>query len=1531
MGLDPDLPLTQLVHTAWQVEDGLPQNTVKAVTQTQDGYLWMGTQAGLVRFDGVSFRAYDRSNTPGLGSDHIVTLLETRNGDLWIGTDGGGLTRKRGQQFKTFTTEHGLSSDVVWALHEDRDGRLWVGTLGGGLNRLEDETFTPITTEDGLPGDDVLAIREDAAGDLWVGTQAGLIRLHDGRIQRDAGSPYFAGTIVSVLRTTKRGDLWAGTYGKGLCRRSGVAFDCLTAGDGLTNEVVSALFEDDSGALWAGTLGGGLFRYYQGRFASLTTREGLTDDLVRALFQDAEGSLWIGTDGGGLNRLRGSKFINYTTREGLSNDVVLSVLEGREGSIWIGTEGGGLNRLKDGRITHFTNRHGLMSDYIYALHEDREGTLWAGLLDGGVCRLEDERFTCWTEREGLSSNNVYSMYEDEAGALWIGTDAGLNRIRNGRVEPLPANASLPEILIRAILEDRQGRLWIGTYGNGVIRFQNRTEDGSATATEYTSQHGLSSLMIVALHQDAEGTIWAGTVGGGLCRFESERFRCFGTRDGLPSDDILQILEDDSGFLWLGTMKGISRISFRDLDAYAEGQARALQPAAFREDDGLKSPEMNGGTQPAAWKARDGRLWFSTMAGLAMIDPAHIRINNLPPPVHIESFTVNGRALDLGAPMILPPGQKSFAFAYTGLSYVAPGQVKFRYKLEGYDEEWVQAGARRETNYTSLPPGSYRFVVQASNDDGVWSEAGASLAFHLRPFFYQTPLFWVLSALALALAAFSGYALRIRQLKARQAELERTVDERTRDLQEAKDKIEVQANSLRELDRFKTNFFANISHEFRIPLTLIVGPLENALHGAQGSVPGALRDQMQVMLRNARRLLRLINQLLDLSKLESAKMSLRAQDRNIISFLESIIHSFTALAEQKGITLSFTSDCNEARLYYEPDKLEKVFFNLLSNAMKFTPAGGAIRVCVVERTADDAPEGVLEVRVNDTGRGIPPEHLPYVFDRFHQVDGSNTREYEGTGIGLALVRELVLLHGGTVTVESEVGRGTEFVVTLRKGQGHLRREDVAEGEGEDADAEPGQGTMLELAAVASDNLPVEHATTASGAPAPEGAPLILIVDDNPDIRAYVAFALRTRFRTAEARDGEEGLEQARALRPELIISDIMMPKMDGNELCSRLKSEAALCHIPIILLSAKTSQNSIVEGLEHGADEYMAKPFNERELLARVNNLLKLREQERELKSLNANLEQRVREQLEMILSERRTYEKNLLAEKDRAKEAARLKGAILRNMSHEFRTPITSIIGSAEILADEVHPPFQEFAEFILSGGRRLMRTLDNVLELSCLEAGILQPDCAPVPVQDVIEQALGEFKGIAEEKGLDLRYEAVDESAVCMDCLSFSRVLSILLDNATKFTERGAVVVQARRTDASLLVSIRDTGIGIDSSFLPRLFDAFQQESDSDARRFEGAGLSLSIARRLVELMGGTITVESEKGAGSTFTVLLPLAPSPEAFIVVQDVVQQEAPAFIAGVPESRRLRDPDDRRANGDSGLLRRTERTKPVYHCE
>ena len=520
---------------------------------------------------------------------------------------------------------------------------------------------------------------------------------------------------------------------------------------------------------------GGVNRFRDGQFAAYNSKLGLTNDEVLCLYQDREGSLWIGTDGGGVNRLRDGPATAYTSVQGLSQNVVLPVFEDHEGALWIGTNGGGLNRFKDGRFTSYTSKDGLSDNKVFSIGETGDGSLWVGTRKG-LSQFHNGRFTVYTAENGLPDDAVMSIYKDHADNLWLGTRGGLTRFSQGHFTTLTTREGLSSDNVLALAEDAQGALWIGTIGGGLDRFQN------GKFTTYTTKNGLASDVIMALYCDREGSLWIGTAGG-LQRLRDGRFTTYSTHSGLFDDTVFEILEDDFDHLWLSSNKGVFRVNKQDLEKIAAGKSQSFTSVSYGAAEGMKTQECNGGFQPAGARTRDGKLWFPTVKGLVAINPANLKNNLIPPAIVIEQTVVDKKAFEGVAEVYAPPGKGQIEIHYTAPSFISPDRVRFRFKLDGFDKEWVEAGSRRTAYYTNIAPGTYHFQVIASNSDGLWNTDGASITIILEPHFYQTIWFYLLCVLLLMLSGYLLYHLRMRRLKAHEQELVLLVEERTQELRQ----------------------------------------------------------------------------------------------------------------------------------------------------------------------------------------------------------------------------------------------------------------------------------------------------------------------------------------------------------------------------------------------------------------------------------------------------------------------------------------------------------------------------------------------------------------------------------------------------------------------------------------------------------------------------------------------------------------------------------------------------------------------------
>lgn len=767
----------------WKTEQGLPQNTVKEILQTADGYLWLGTQFGIVRFDYVSPKVFDRPGTPGMASDNCMGMVEAVDGSLWVASDAH-LLHYKDRRWVSIPLEDHKPVGRRWGMSRSREGGIWLAT-DNGLLRFDEAKVTRYTVADGLATNTVYGVREDPkSGTVYVAVH-GMIQRRDpmtGQFRVHAVVPQPFNLQGWEFFLDREGNLWSPHLDGLRCWGEGRPPLLFTVRDGLYSTNMVSISEDGQGVIWIISEGGKLCSVTNGR---LERRPDLVpeQDHALCLYEDHEANLWIGTTYSGVKRLQRRHMSTFLSRDGLLNDDVYSIYQSRDESLWFGG-GRGLTRLKEGRVRIYGLPTDDLGNRVYSMFEDRSGQMWVGTRAWGLLRLVDGEFVPFPLMANFTMDQPNAMCEDRAGRLWIGTTGGLYRMENGSVKRFTTRDGLSFDNIRGLLEDRHGDLWLATYGGGI----NRLRDGVFTA--YTKKDGLSDDVTWLLYEDAEGVLWIGTEHG-LNRFKDGRITSLTTECGLFDDVINGLLEDDSGSFWIGCNRGIYRASKRDLNRVADGVQTRVNCAVYGNSDGMDSSETNGETQPSACRAMDGRFWFPTMKGAVFFDPRHLRNNSLPPPVVIEEVLVDRKPLSPVSPLRLPPGRgKVVEFRYTGNSLIAPEKVLYRYRLDGYDNEWTDAGNRREAFYTNLRPGSYRFRVVACNNHGVWNETGASVALVFAPYFHQTWAFYVLCALAVVATAFGLHQRRVRVLaRIQRLEQQHALDlERSRIAQDMHDEM-----------------------------------------------------------------------------------------------------------------------------------------------------------------------------------------------------------------------------------------------------------------------------------------------------------------------------------------------------------------------------------------------------------------------------------------------------------------------------------------------------------------------------------------------------------------------------------------------------------------------------------------------------------------------------------------------------------------------------------------------------------------------
>lgn len=771
--LNAQKAISSFMHEDWQVEDGLPLSSIRSILQTRDGYLWMTTGEGLVRFDGVRFTVFDKANTKEIRLNQFYPLYEDFSGYLWAGTSGSGLYRYNNGTFTRYSSRNGLTENFVASLAGDKDG-LWVGTLGSGLNKLTNGTVRTYKVEDGLAGNRINFLLVDRTGTLWIGTVSGLSVLRDGHhfttyTTRDG----LSSNVIQALEQDNSGNIWIGTS-KGMnCMHEGA----LTTVSGLASQEIWSLHSDRAGSLWIGTAAG-LYRFNHGK---LEASKELSKSIVISIHEDVEGSLWIGTRGNGLHRLKDGYFTSYGIQEGMSDDFVWCVYEDPGGSLWIGTERGGLNVSKNGKFFHYKMQDGLSSNSVYSISGSKNGGVWLGTSGGGLNFFKDGNWTTYGTEAGLSNPFVMTVMEDRNGLVWIGTQNGLNILENGKLRKITRKDGLTHYYVISLYQDSRGTIWIGTHGGGLVRFQNGKFE------TFTTRNGLPHDVVSCLYEDSDSNLWIGTRNG-LSRLRDKNFHSYTSRDGLFNDTIFQILEDSIGNLWMSCNRGIFRIKKNDLYDFDEKRIDRIPSISYGTAHGMRSSECNAG-KPGGWKGKDGKLWFTTMKGVVSIDPQRLQLNPYTPPVKIEKLVADSEVfpnwVDSPPPMIFSPGKERIEFHYTALSFVAPDRVQFRYILEGFDREWVHPGNRRVAYYTRVPPGHYRFRVAASNNDGIWNENGASIPFVLKPYFYQT--FWFYS-LVLSTGLLVIWGIHRLHLQRMRSQFQAVLGERSRIAREIHDTL-----------------------------------------------------------------------------------------------------------------------------------------------------------------------------------------------------------------------------------------------------------------------------------------------------------------------------------------------------------------------------------------------------------------------------------------------------------------------------------------------------------------------------------------------------------------------------------------------------------------------------------------------------------------------------------------------------------------------------------------------------------------------
>lgn len=1193
--------------------DGLSQSSVIDIAQDQFGRMWFATRDGLNVYDGNKFKAYRNSvsDSTSISNSDILSVIEDKEGYMWIGTYNG-LNRYNPikDEFTRYfhnKSEHSLSNNTVWCIKEVANGEIWIGTRNGLsiLRKDEDKISNYYSDESSssLPSNYILSIAQSTNGNIWVGTSGGFCKAYynkDGKLQFERFRPEdinvtpFIQDIVSCDQNT----LCIGTKNVGLLKFDVLSERFLSIVDSDKDRDVRAIEIGDPGTLWVGTSDGITLIESDGRVNKLknNTKESgsISHNYIKSIYKDDKGSIWVGSYYGGIDIWDRSNtnfinFIDQSAENQLGYKVVSSIVADSQENIYFGTEGRGITIFKkntpQAEYVNLTRYPELLSNNIKSIYTDNT-LLWIGTFDKGlsVFNLQKQRFEneiiSKDLKDKLGNSGVYTIQKGSDNYLWIGS------FGNGLFHYNPTSKTYQQFFkvenegrglssnrVRSLLIDNSSNIWIGTQnGLNFLPFSNGSYDVQNISHFYYDQSTGSGDDILSIFQDLAGTIWIGLRAKGLARFDGNEFQHISLNSDQPITSIYSILEGKDGILWLGSNQGLIKYEMEDQSF-----------KVYTQKDGLANNEFTNG---ASIKVGDSEFYFGGTEGVSFFNAELITQNNFSPQVLLTDLKIKNDLISPGdqtdilessllytKEITLNYDESNFSIEYAIPNYINPSSNRFQYRVLGLDESWTITN-QPQASFTIQRPGTYTFEVKGANNDGVWNEAPTRLKIHVKPPFWRSTWAYILYSLLLLIAIWGiNKAVRSKTQLEHKLQLEHLENVRNKEVNDA-----------------KLRFFTNISHEFRTPLTLITGPLQQLLADYKGS--SFVYKQLLVIESNANHLLQLINRLMDFRKLEHKNLQLEAAEGNIVKFSEEVFLSFTEYAKCNGYTYEFKKEEDRILVYYDRPKLEQVLYNLISNAFKYTPPGGIISV-VIRKEADN-----VVIEVADTGPGIAPQFRDKVFERFFEIPeykGSQNAQNTGTGIGLSIAKRIVNLHNGTIEIHSNAKSGSIFTVKLALGKEHLSEDQILQ------DYKFSDDLGLYTSQIPKINL--DRPLNINEQILEQEKETILLVEDNAPLRIFMKDLLSEQYNILEAGDGREGMNKALQHIPDLIISDVMMPIMVGTELCAQIKSNLKTSHIPVVLLTSRTSLLYKVEGLESGADDYISKPFDVKEFQLRIRNLI----------------------------------------------------------------------------------------------------------------------------------------------------------------------------------------------------------------------------------------------------------------------------------------------------------------------------------------
>ncbi|MCQ2252642.1 MAG: response regulator [Bacteroidales bacterium] len=1209
-----------LAFASYDASNGLSNSHINAIEQDYKGFIWVGTNDGLNRFNGLSFQTfhYSLSDSNSISSNTIFCILNDKDNRIWFGTFAG-LCRYDNvhENFVrvALPSLQGKGNVPVRGMAQSPNGDIWIATSGNGLVRINAES-APIAHYTHQPGKQnsicsnyLQTVAVDNSNRVWIGSENNGITIYDPQketytnITKESGK--IGGNVISYIYKDKSGKIWIGAYEGNVSVYSPEtdSFQIIK----LSQHSDLSVFGITSGNyndVWIGTQEEGLFHYDSNRIDHFSNQlgntRGLISDNIHALFTDQQHNLWLGIFQGGINRLKPRPL--FEGFEGgkdseLQNMKVLGIYPDSKSRVYVCTDGDGLIIWDTGQkqVRQIkAGQKGLRSNSIRCAYKDHENRIWLGTYLRGLqeYRPGKDVFSSYENIPGnpqsLSNNDVTCIVEDRLGNLWIGTNGGLNLLdkatgtfrRYMHSDDNPSKTIINNH-ITSLYIDHHGYLWICTYFG-----LSRMDPAKGDVTNFPMMENENTYYCI--YEDSKQRLWAGTtLGLKLLDPNSGNFTLYTTEHGLPSNMVDGIVEDSRGNLWLSTNQGICKFNCD------KGTFRN-----FYTEDGLYSNEFMHNSYASD---TDGEIYFGSVNGVTRFYPEELTLSNSTPRIAITELQVFNRKVVPGSEQGILENSimetsaisldwdcRSFTLIYNAIDYTQPQKITYASRMTGFDTQWNYHNySQNSASYTNLNAGVYYFEVKASSDGENWSQPVVLRINIIAPIWkrWWAIISYVAIGLLILLIIYRTYR-------------KNHIEKRANEIRYIKQQNDI------ELNKSRLQFFTNISHEFRTPLTLIMSPLQQMLSDSQYN--SDTKKQFALMHRNAERLLRMVNQIMDIRKIDNSKVQFAPTRSDLVAFIREVYENFNQLASSHQITFRFKTEVPEFMAYFDKELIDKAMYNLLSNAFKFTPAGGKIELSI-RHAHRNSPNNIVII-VEDNGKGIREENIDKIFDRFFQGDTSQMQQ--GTGIGLWLTKEFVDMHHGIISVSSQEGVGTAFTIMLTDG------EEFSNMETSNADtySHISLGAVIEEDTEAETEQPAdtaEDAATATTPPQPGIRCSLLIVDDNQEIKDYLASSLGKTYDVKTAMDGNEGLKIAKETLPDLVITDIMMPGLNGIELCKILKSDIETCHIPVIMLTAKSSEEQRIEGLETGADSYIPKPFNPKHLMVRIQKLLELRKTLRE--------------------------------------------------------------------------------------------------------------------------------------------------------------------------------------------------------------------------------------------------------------------------------------------------------------------------------